>query len=89
MSAVSSEVAAVPVKKKTGIRWRRVALHVFLFTMALVWLFPLVYAVYTSLRPYAGHRPARVRLDRRVVQLRQLRQGLHRRRTSRRTSSTR
>ena len=52
MTAVSSEVAAAQVKKKTGIRWSRLVLHVFLFTMALVWLFPLVYAFYTSLRPY-------------------------------------
>jgi multiple sugar transport system permease protein len=53
MTAVSSDVATVQVAKKTGIRWGRVALHFFLFTMALVWLFPLAYAVYTSLRPYA------------------------------------
>jgi multiple sugar transport system permease protein len=53
MTAVSSEVAAAQVTRKTGIRWSRIVLHVFLFTMALVWLFPLVYALYTSLRPYA------------------------------------
>ena len=53
MTAASSEVATTYVKPKTGIRWSRVALHVFLFTMALVWLFPLLYALYTSLRPYA------------------------------------
>ncbi len=52
MTAVSSEVAAAQVQKKTGIRWSRIGLHVFLFTMALVWLFPLIYAFYTSLRPY-------------------------------------
>ncbi len=52
MTAVSSEVAAVQVQKKTGIRWSRIGLHVFLFTMAVVWLFPLLYAFYTSLRPY-------------------------------------
>ena len=53
MTAASPTVATVDVKPKTGIRWSRVALHGFLLTMALVWLFPLVYAVYTSLRPYA------------------------------------
>ncbi len=52
MTAASPEIANTYVKKKTGIRWSRVALHFFLFTMALVWLFPLVYALYTSLRPY-------------------------------------
>lgn len=52
MTAASPEIATTYVKKKTGIRWSRVALHVFLFTMAFVWLFPLLYALYTSLRPY-------------------------------------
>ena len=33
-------------------RRRRLALHAFLLTMALVWLFPLVWAVYTSFRPF-------------------------------------
>ncbi|HUG48500.1 MAG TPA: carbohydrate ABC transporter permease [Candidatus Limnocylindria bacterium] len=31
----------------------RVALHVFLLGAALLWLFPLLWALYTSLRPYA------------------------------------
>jgi len=52
MTTASPEIATTYVKKKRGIRWSRVALHVFLFTMALVWLFPLLYALYTSLRPY-------------------------------------
>ena len=52
MTATSQEIATPAVKKKGGIRWSRVALHFFLFTMALVWLFPLLYALYTSLRPY-------------------------------------
>ena len=53
MTATSAEIAITPVTKKTGRRWTRVALHVFLFTMAIVWLLPLAYALYTSLRPYA------------------------------------
>ena len=52
MTAASPESATTYVKKDRGIRWSRVALHVFLFTMAVVWLFPLLYALYTSLRPY-------------------------------------
>ena len=32
---------------------RRMLLHAFLIFMALLWLFPIVYAVYTSFRPYA------------------------------------
>jgi multiple sugar transport system permease protein len=35
------------------IRGRRVALYGFLTFMAIVWLFPLVWAIYTALRPYA------------------------------------
>ncbi len=31
---------------------RRVVLHAFLIFMAITWLFPLAYAVYTSFRPY-------------------------------------
>jgi multiple sugar transport system permease protein len=53
MTAASPEVATTYVKPRAGIRWSRVVLHLFLITMALVWLFPLVYALYTSLRPYA------------------------------------
>jgi multiple sugar transport system permease protein len=35
------------------IRVRRIALYGFLTFMATVWLFPLVWAIYTALRPYA------------------------------------
>jgi multiple sugar transport system permease protein len=37
----------VKVKRRHG------RIHVFLAVIAVVWLFPVVYAVYTSLRPYA------------------------------------
>jgi len=49
---MSAATAGVYVRKK-GIRWRRVALHAFLITVSLIWLFPLAWALYTSLRPYA------------------------------------
>jgi len=39
--------------RRRRIRWGRVGLHLFLIAMSLLWLFPLVYAVYTSLRSYA------------------------------------
>ncbi len=32
---------------------RRVALHVFLITVSIVWLFPLLWTVYQALRPYS------------------------------------
>jgi multiple sugar transport system permease protein len=40
-----------PVGRNTGKDLRRAALHAFLLLMAVVWLLPLAFAVYTSLRP--------------------------------------
>ena len=55
MTAVAEE-RVVPresvVTKKRGIRPGRVALHAFLIFISLLWLFPLVWTIYTSLRPY-------------------------------------
>ena len=42
--------------------WR---LHVFLIVIALLWLFPLLWAIYTSFRPYGDTAEARLLLDRR------------------------
>jgi multiple sugar transport system permease protein len=53
MTAASAEIATTSVKKRPRRRWSRVALHLFLFSMAMLWLLPLAYALYTSLRPYA------------------------------------
>ena len=52
MTAASSEIATISVKEHTGIRPGRIAFHAFLVMMALIWLLPIAYAVYTSLRPY-------------------------------------
>ncbi len=41
------------VTPRHPIRWSRIALHAFLIVMAAVWLFPLLWAVYTSFRPYS------------------------------------
>ena len=35
------------------IRWQRVALYAFLIFMAVTWLFPLLWAVFTAFRPYS------------------------------------
>jgi multiple sugar transport system permease protein len=51
MSAATVPVGIPVARKRTS--WRRVALHVFLIATAIVWLFPLVWALYTSLRPYS------------------------------------
>jgi len=39
-------------QRKPRRRGRRLLLHLFLIAMCALWLFPLVWAVYTSLRPY-------------------------------------
>lgn len=58
MTAVAEIPAAaasrpVPVQRRKRVRPARVVLHVFLGVTALVWLVPLVWAVYTSLRTFA------------------------------------
>ena len=41
------------VAGRRGIRTGRIALQGFLIAISLLWLFPLAWAIYTSLRPYA------------------------------------
>ncbi len=49
-----AEPGAAPVRRRRRpVTPARVLLHVFLVVTSLVFLFPLLYAVYTSLRPYA------------------------------------
>lgn len=44
---------ALPRARMTGpARWRRLLLHGFLIVTCAVWLFPLVWAMYSSLRPF-------------------------------------
>jgi multiple sugar transport system permease protein len=40
-------------ERRRPIRWRRFALYAFLTFMAITWLFPLLWAIYTALRPYS------------------------------------
>ena len=49
---MSATLTVVQAPKKHG-RWSRAFLYVFLTTMALVWLVPVVSAIYASLRPYS------------------------------------
>jgi len=49
LGAVVQPVAAVQPRRK--IRWQRVALHVFLIAMALLWLFPIAWVAFTAFRP--------------------------------------
>jgi multiple sugar transport system permease protein len=49
----TAEPAAVPMRSgKKPLRPARVVLHVFLVLTSVVWLFPLLWAAYTSFRPY-------------------------------------
>jgi multiple sugar transport system permease protein len=55
MSTVAEPRAAVATEavRSRRISWPRALLHAFLIVTALVWLFPILYAVYTSFRPYS------------------------------------
>jgi len=53
MTAATARIAGVGTVRRRPIRPRRLALYAFLSFMAVTWLFPLVWAVYTALRPYA------------------------------------
>jgi multiple sugar transport system permease protein len=49
----STRTAATPIRRpQPRVRWGRVALHSFLITMSVVWLWPLVWALYTSFRTF-------------------------------------
>jgi multiple sugar transport system permease protein len=45
-------VAATSIQHHRRFRWQRVVLHLFLISLALVWLFPILWTLYTALRPY-------------------------------------
>jgi multiple sugar transport system permease protein len=54
---MTAATPATPVSHRIAVarrpmRWPRIALYAFLTFMAVTWLFPLVWAAYTSLRPY-------------------------------------
>jgi multiple sugar transport system permease protein len=53
VSVAAAVTPAMAIRPRRRIRWPRVALHVFLIAMCLLWLFPLVWVGYTALRPYS------------------------------------
>ncbi len=53
MSAAAAETRQLRARPRRGIRWGRVATHGFLVSMAVLWFFPLGWAIYTAFRPYA------------------------------------
>jgi multiple sugar transport system permease protein len=53
---VTTETASMPLareRRRTAIRPPRIGLHVFLIIVALLWLAPVLWTLYTSLRPYS------------------------------------
>ncbi len=52
-ATVTAERAAVRVARRRGLRLPRIGLHAFLIVTAGLWLVPVLWAFYTSLRPYA------------------------------------
>jgi multiple sugar transport system permease protein len=52
-SRAAPKVAVATTRQRRRIRPARVLLHVFLIATCVAWLAPLLWAVYTSLRPYA------------------------------------
>jgi multiple sugar transport system permease protein len=51
---MTAAAAVQPIpERRRPIRGRRIALYVFLTFMAVTWLFPLLWAIYTALRPYS------------------------------------
>ncbi|OGO55019.1 MAG: ABC transporter permease [Chloroflexi bacterium RBG_16_69_14] len=52
MTAASAAAATHVRRRRRGPRWRRVLLHVFLISLALLWLFPILWTLYTALRPF-------------------------------------
>ena len=53
MTSETASVAMARERRRAGIRWPRVWLHAFLIVAAVLWLAPVVWALYTSLRPYS------------------------------------
>jgi multiple sugar transport system permease protein len=61
MTAASPKLTTAAVatpRSRRRVPWGRVAMYVFLSVMAIVWLFPLAWAVYTALRPYSDTQAA-------------------------------
>jgi multiple sugar transport system permease protein len=52
------EAEAAAPRKRRPTPWGRIAMYVFLSIMAIVWLFPLGWAIYTALRPYSDTQAA-------------------------------
>jgi multiple sugar transport system permease protein len=52
VTSIARSEERIVVGRIRRIRWQRALLHGFLFAVALLWLFPLLWAVYQSFRPF-------------------------------------
>jgi multiple sugar transport system permease protein len=50
---VTTFAPTMPPSRRRLFRWPRLALYAFLSSMAMLWLFPLLWGVYTALRPFS------------------------------------
>jgi multiple sugar transport system permease protein len=50
---VTTFAPTMPPPRRRLVRWPRLALYAFLSSMAVLWLFPLLWGVYTALRPFS------------------------------------
>lgn len=53
MTSETASVAMARERRRSAIRWPRVWMHAFLIVVAILWLAPVIWALYTSLRPYS------------------------------------
>ena len=51
-TTAAATATTVAVRSRRRIHWQRVLLHVVLISLALVWLFPILWTFYTALRPF-------------------------------------
>ena len=51
--SIAAPIAEASTRRRRRMRPGRLLLHAFLITTSLIWLFPIGWAVYTALRPYA------------------------------------
>ena len=66
-----------PAAAKRRTRPSRVALHAFLILTVLLWVSPILWAIFTAMRPYADTSAARLRLLAEASQLHELHERLH------------
>ena len=52
MTELATPAVRTESRSAGRVRWKRFVLHGFLIVMAVVWLFPILWTLFTALRPY-------------------------------------